>query len=204
MRPHHLISSLVAVALTGLLGCSADQATAPSPGVSFARGGVPPTPRSATYDWHAGDAFLAAVNPAFAPDKAMASNGDVIELSGTGTLSVFPNAVTGGGTFTHKDANGNVRGSGTWGATQLLNFQNYGASPVPGFPPDFRAGNALMRVHLIAGGGAVQLDGTLRITCHLPQTDVPGGFEEGVRLAIDDVINFNREAGGATVFIVKP
>ncbi len=117
---------------------------------------------------------------------------------------MFPNAVTGGGTFTHKDANGNVRGSGTWSATELLSFQNYGASPAPGFPPNFRAGNALMRVHLVAGGGTVQLDGRLRITCHLPQTDVPGGFEEGVRLAIDEVINFNREAGGATVFIVRP
>jgi len=33
---------------------------------------------------------------------------------------------------------------------------------------------------------------------------VPGGFEEGVRLAVDDVINFNREVGGATVFVATP
>ena len=52
--------------------------------------------------------------------------------------------------------------------------------------------------------GAVQLDGTLRIFCHLPETDVPGGFEEGVRLAVDGVINFNREAGGNTLFVVIP
>jgi hypothetical protein len=134
----------------------------------------------------------------------MASNGDVVELSGTGTLSVFPKAVTGGGTFTHKDASGNVVGSGTWTATELLSFQNYGASPVTGFPPTFRSGNALIRVHITAGGGTVQLDGTLRITCTLPQTGVPGGFEEGVRLAVDEVINFNHEAGGATLFIATP
>ena len=204
MRPHLLNLTFVTATAAGLLACSADRPAAPTGDPSFARGAVPATPGPATYAYHAGDAFLASLNPAFAPSKAMAANGDVIELSGTGTLSVFPNAVTGGGTFTHKDAHGNVRASGTWTATELLSFQNYGASPVPGFPATFRAGNALIRVHLTAGGGAVQLDGTLRIECHLPQTDVPGGFEEGVRLAVDGVINFNREAGGNTLFIATP
>jgi hypothetical protein len=187
-----------------VVACSSDRATTPVDDITFARGGVPPSPGPATYDWHAGDAFLAGLNPAFAPAKAMAPNGDIIELSGTGTLSVFPKAVTGGGTFTHKDADGNVIGSGDWTATALVSFQDYGASPVAGFPADFRAGNALIRVHLTAAGGAVQLDGTLRITCHLPETDVPGGFVEGVRLEVDRALNFNQEAGGATLFIALP
>ena len=201
MRRHLLSSSLVAAALTGLLGCSADQATAPSPRVSFAPGGVPGTPEAATYAWHVGDAFGNAV--------ALSSKGNpiILSLSGTGTLNVFPKAVTGGGEFAFLIFAGPFPGPGiigTWTATELLNFQDYGASPVAGFPPDFRAGKALMRVHLTALDGQLQLDGTLRITSRLPQTEVPGGFEEGVRLAIDDGVNFNREAGGATLFIVEP
>ncbi len=196
--------ALLSVSLASLLACNADRVATPSEDASFSRGAVPATPGPATYEYHAGDAFLAAINPALAPAKARASNGDVIELSGSGTLSVFPKSVTGGGTFTHKDANDNVLGSGTWTATELLSFQHYGASPVPGFPATFRSGNALIRAHLTAGGGAVQLDGTLRITCLLPQTDVPGGFQEGVRLAVEGVLNFNREAGGGTVFVATP
>ena len=59
---------------------------------------MPPNPSPATYEYHAGDAFLASLNPAFSPDVAMASNGDRIQINGTGTLSVFPKGVTGGGT----------------------------------------------------------------------------------------------------------
>jgi len=163
---------------------------------------VPPNPGPATYEYHAGDAFLASLNAAFSPDVAMASNGDKVELKGTGTLSVFPNAVTGGGTFTHKDAAGAVIATGTWAATQLLEFQSYGGSPA--VPPTFRAGMALMRVHLSPSAGGAGLDATLRISCHLPQTDVPGGFEEGIRLAVANAVNFNREVSGATVFVVVP
>ncbi len=134
MRPRLLNPAFLSASLASLLACSAERTAAPSEHPSFARGGVPAEPGPATFAYHAGDAFLASLNPAFAPAKAMAANGEVIELSATGTLSVFPKAVTGGGTFTHKDANGNVIGSGTWTATELLSFQNYGASPVPGFP----------------------------------------------------------------------
>lgn len=202
MHPRQLNPTVFVVAVAGLLACGVEPTATPTDGASFARGGVPPAPGAATFEYHAGDAFLGSINPAFAPDKATAPNGDVLELSGSGSLSVYPNAVTGGGTFTHKDANGNVRGSGTWAATQLLSFQNDGGSPLT--PATFRSGVALIRVHLTAGGGAVELDGTLRISCHLPQTDVPGGFVEGIRLAVDGAVNFNHEAGGATVFIVTP
>jgi hypothetical protein len=199
MCRHLLSSSLVAAAVTGLLGCSADQATAPSPRGSFARGGVPGTSEAATYAWHVGDAFGGGA-------VALSSKGHPIILSGTGTLSVFPNAVTGGGEVIFFFFVGPFPfiETGTWTATELLSFQDYGASPVADFPPDFHAGKALMRVHLTAFDGQLQLDGTLRITSRLPQTEVPGGFEEGVRLAIDDGVNFNREAGGATRFVVEP
>ena len=92
--------------------------------------------------------------------------------------------------------------TGTWTATELLTFQSYG--PSPAVPPTFRSGLALIRVHLSPSAGGAGLDATLRISCRLPATDVPGGFVEGIRLAVDDVVNFNQEAGGATVFIVVP
>ncbi|MBI3973174.1 MAG: hypothetical protein HY332_18010 [Chloroflexi bacterium] len=154
---------------------------------------------SVSFDYHVGDAFLAALNPAFSPAKAMAPNGDIIEVVGTGTLSLHKKSVTGGGTFTHKTAAGTVVGSGTWTATQLLGFKSYGSSPV--LPPALTAGLALIRVHLVASGGAPSFDGTLRITCVLPEVRVPGGAEEGIRLSVSGALNFNQEAGGATVFV---
>src|SRR5712692_5190409 len=75
---------------------------------------------SASYVYHVGDAFLAAFNPAFSPDVARADNGDTIALKGTGTLSIHPGSVTGGGTFVHRHANGTVVAQGTWTATNLL------------------------------------------------------------------------------------
>src|SRR2546426_4256081 len=82
--------------LSGVLSCRPDRIATPTGGPEFSRGGVPPSPGPATYEYHAGDAFLASLNPAFSPDVAMASNGDRIVLTGTGTLSVFPKSLTGG------------------------------------------------------------------------------------------------------------
>ncbi len=205
MRTHSFPLLRIAVAVAtvgGVLSCSPDAASGPMAGPEFARGGVPPSPGPATYAYHAGDAFLASLNPAFAPDVAVAANGDRVELAGTGTLSVFPKSVTGGGTFTHKDAAGGVIATGTWTATKLLSFESYGASAA--VPPTWRAGLALIRVHLSPSAGGPGLDATLRITCHLPETDVPGGFHEGVRLAVDGALNFNREMSGATLFVLMP
>ena len=188
--------------LSGVLSCRPDRIATPTGGPEFSRGGVPPSPGPATYEYHAGDAFLASLNPAFSPDVAMASNGDRIVLTGTGTLSVFPKSVTGGGTFTHKNVAGTVLATGTWTAIELLTFQSYGASAA--LPPTFRAGLAMIRVHLSPSAGGAGLDATLRISCRLPATDVPGGFEEGIRLAVDNAVNFNREVSGNTVFVFVP
>ena len=199
MRNYLLLLAVATAGAGATLSCSPDGISTPTGGPEFSRGGVPPSPGPATYGYHAGDAFSPALS---APDVAVASNGETITLTGTGTLSVFPKAVTGGGTFTHKNAAGDVLAKGTWTATELLTFQSYGASPVR--PPALRAGMALLRVHLSPSAGGAGLDATLRITCHLPGTDVPGGFEEGIRLAVDDAVNFNREVSGNTVFVLVP
>lgn len=202
MRNHLILLAVAAVGAGALLSCSPETATTALGTPEFARTGVPSSPGPATFAYHAGDAFLAALNPAFAPDVALASNGDRIELAGTGTLSVFPKTVTGGGTFKHKNAAGTVLATGTWSATELLAFQNYGGSAA--VPPSFRAGLALIRVHVSPSAGGPGFDGTLRIACHLPGTEIPGGFEEGVRLAVDNVVNFNREVSGNTLFTAVP
>ena len=153
----------------------------------------------ATYAWHAGDAFLAALNPAFSPDVAEASNGDRIVIRGTGTLGIHPKSVTGGGTFTHLSPTGAVLAAGTFRAVELLSFVSYGPSSAT--PPSFNSGKALLRVLLFPGGAGSGIDAIFRIECTLPGGDVPNGLEEGINLNVAGVANFNEQVSGNTVFI---
>jgi len=148
-----------------------------------------------TYNYLAGAGFLCPDN---CPDVSSAPNGDTISISGQGTLSINPNSVTGGGTFIHKDASGIVLAMGTWTAQQLLSFVSYGT--MPGVPPNFEGGKALLRIHLSPNTGGAGFDGVLRITC-LIGSPPPAGGNEGIRLNVQDVINFNTEVSGETLFI---
>ena len=148
-----------------------------------------------TYNYFAGSGVPCSVSEC--PDVASAPNGDTITIAGSGTLSIHPHSVTGGGTFTHKDASGNVLSTGTWTAQELLSFVSYGTSPP--FPPTFEGGKALMRIHLSPNSGGSGFDGVLRITCLIGSP--PAGAHEGIRLDIQDVINFNKEVSGDTLFI---
>ena len=59
--------------------------------------------------YHVGDAFLASVNPDFAPDFALSTaTGDRLQLSGTGTFNAGARRVDGGGTFVHTHADGTL------------------------------------------------------------------------------------------------
>ena len=127
---------------------------------------------------------------------ASAPNGDTISISGSGTLSINPASVTGGGTFTHKDASGNVLSTGTWTAQQLPSFVSYGTAPP--VPPSFNGGKALMLIHLLPSSGGSGFDAVLRITCLIGSP--PAGAHEGIRLNVQDVINFNKEVSGETLF----
>lgn len=158
---------------------------------------------SNTYTVHVGDAFLAAVNPAFSPAVAEASNGDTVAVRFTGEIDPSAKAASGTGTFEHRDAAGMLVAAGTLTATNLLSFKFYGHPPAStGFPPNFTAGKALIRVVLDPGEpGGTTLDGIMTVTCHLPGVKVPEGGEEGIRLNVQGVINFNDEAGGNTLFV---
>ena len=120
------------------------------------------------------------------PDVAMAPSGATIALTGEGTLSLHPKSVTGGGAFTSA-----ALGSGDWTAEQLLSFVPYGCLAEV---PDFCGGQALIRIHLSTG-----VDATLRVTCLIGS--FPPSAEEGIRLAVQGGPNFNKEAGGQTLFI---
>jgi hypothetical protein len=145
----------------------------------------------------AGSGLVCSLVPHGCPDVSSAHNGDTIAISGGGTLSLHPGSVTGSGTFLHKDASGTVLGQGIWTAQQLLSFVSYGTSP--GFPPTFEGGKALLRIHLSPDAGGPGFDAVLRITCLIGSP--PAGAKEGIRLDVQDVINFNKEVSGNTLFI---
>ncbi len=137
------------------------------------------------------------------PDVATASNGDTIEITGEGTLSVHPKSVTGSGSFTHNFAEGGSV-SGTWTALKLLSFKSYGSSPAAvGLPPTWEAGKAIIRVQLFIGGNPVAT-GTLTVGCILPEVEVPGGAFEGSTLNVRGGPNFNKNLERATLFILQP
>ncbi len=166
--------------------------------VLLVRGG-PASAHSATvtYNYLAGAEPLCSMNPAFCPDVASAPNGDTITIAVSGTLSIHPTSVTGSGTFIHKDASGTVLAEGTWTAQQLLSFVSYGSES--DLPPTFEGGKALMLIHLSPSTGGSGFDGVLRITCLIGSP--PAGAHEGIRLNVQDVINFNKEVSGNTLFI---
>ncbi len=142
-----------------------------------------------TFQYLAGSGFLCGFFSGACPDITRADNGDTIEISGSGTLSIHPKSVGGGGTFTHKDSSGSVLESGTWSAQELVSFVPYLVLP----PDNIAGGQALIRVHLSTGSDAI-----LDIDCEI---GAPRGQTEGVTLNIQDVINFNKKVSGITLYI---
>jgi hypothetical protein len=144
---------------------------------------------AATFQYLAGSSFLCGFFSGACPDVARADNGDTIEISGLGILTIHPKSVGGGGTFIHKDSSGNVLSSGTWTAQELISFVPYLVLP----PDNIAGGQALIRVHLSTG-----FDAILDIDCEI---GAPAGQTEGVTLNIQDVINFNKKVSGITLYI---
>jgi hypothetical protein len=138
------------------------------------------------------------------PNFGVAANGDQVAITGEGEFSVRPDSIDAAGTFTHMDSNGNVRASGTWTATQLINYQSYGCGEVFGapIPPDLCGGAVKMRVTLTTPNGS--LPGIMTVICVIgtqaPQA-ILGPRSEGVTLDVPGVINFNHSAGGDNVYV---
>src|SRR5437762_13996325 len=114
------------------------------------------------------------------PQVSQAANGDVVSITGEGLFSIHPKTVSANGNFTHSDSQGNVLGSGTWGATQLLSFQPYGCGVVLGFPVP-------PNLFCIIGPN--------------PPNSHDDESGEGARLDIIGVNNFNKIVSGGNVYI---
>jgi hypothetical protein len=161
-------------------------------------------PRSTTRIFIVGTDPLCTIIPEVPPEVAcpaiaMADNGDTIAIDGTGTFNPATRAADGGGSIVHRNAAGDILGEGTWTAMSVLGFHSYGTAELDGAL--LEGGEVRLRVRIVAGGGAVQLDAILQIDC-LVGTKVPAGAIEGVRLVVPDAdLNFNKEVQGLTVFI---
>lgn len=159
----------------------------------------------AAFSWHVADDLLeqAAGSPPVA--IAMASNGDTVELDGSGTLNAADKTASGGGRFAHKRADGSLDPPGTFTVNGLVSFQFYGCSDqvIPGVT--LCGGLAKLDVTLTPSGTSLHFPATLWIDC-LIGDNIPAGGEpargEGIRLNVDDLINFNKIVpSGLTVFI---
>ena len=72
---------------------------------------------------------LVTPNTAVAPDAGtMAAPGDWIQVSGGGTFDPTTATVHAAGTFVHHSADGGVRCRGTWTATALTGWTDFGAA----------------------------------------------------------------------------
>jgi hypothetical protein len=155
----------------------------------------------ASFDWHAGDNFGGFLE---SPDVAMAANGDTITIMAGGSFDVAARTATGTGSFVHRSSIGATMATGTLTATRLYSFQFYGCGTAGGqpIPPDFCGGRALIAVHIAATtatGAHVEADGTLTVDCLLGSP--PAGAGEGVTLNVKDLLNFNKEVSGETLFV---
>jgi hypothetical protein len=158
----------------------------------------------ATYDYHIGDALIGSIG--FPTNsQAMASNGDVVTIIGTGSFSAAGKWATGGGTFSHHIAATDATITGTWTATRLISFQSYGCGELEGspVPPNFCGGVAKLAITATPDANpSVHLSAALTITCVVGPEMTPSAIE-GVRVNVYDVINFNKTVpeSGANIFI---
>jgi hypothetical protein len=139
------------------------------------------------------------------PNFGVAANGDRVTITGHADFSVNPKSAEGDGSFTHTSSSGTVLGSGTWTATDLLDYQSYGCGVVLGdpIPDNFCGGKVKLRVTLTTPLG--QLPATMTVICIIGPNPPDSAFgenrSEGVMLDIPGVINFNHSAGGDNVII---
>lgn len=159
---------------------------------------------SAKFDYHIADSFIEeGTGIPQTGAVARADNGDTVTVTGAGTFNVASGNATGGGTFVHRRKNGKVVGSGTWTATSAVNYTSFGCGG--GFPPNFCGGVLVLNVHLVGGGGTVEFDGVMAVTCTIGT--VPPGAVEGITLDVPAAgINFDEtifDFGGLTLFVSR-
>ena len=130
------------------------------------------------------------------PQISQAANGEMVSITGGGVYSVNPKTVSATGTFTSPNS-----GSGTWVATQLLDFQPYGCGVISGtpIPPNLCGGKLILRVVLTDSTSGQQFDAVLWVFCLVGNP--PSSAEEGARLDIVGLNNFNKIVSGGNIYV---
>jgi hypothetical protein len=126
------------------------------------------------------------------PQVAQAANGDRVSIMGSGVFSVNPKSTNASGTYTST-----ASGSGTWVATQLLSFVPYGCRPAPN--EAFCGGKLMLHLLLTDATSGQQFEGVLSVFCLIGNP--PASAEEGARLDIIGVNNFNQIVSGGNFYL---
>jgi hypothetical protein len=142
-----------------------------------------------------------------APNFGRAPNGDRVTVTGGGSFSLHPKSVTASGEFTHLDPAGNVRGGGTWTATELLSFNFYGCRFIPALSVDLGDDNlcgGAVKLRVVLDTPLGQHPGILTVFCIVgpnAPTSHNDPSEEGVTLDVPGVINFNHADAGDNIWV---
>lgn len=158
------------------------------------------TTTSSTFQWEAGAGVVCGFFPC--PDVATADNGDTVTVSAQGVMDAATGSASGSGTFQHRDSAGTLIGFGTLTANRLIDFSFYGCGTGPF--SNFCGGRAALAVHLVGHPAAdpsatVEANGILQVECLFGSP--PTGAMEGIRLNVQDLINFNKSVSGVTLYI---
>jgi len=156
------------------------------------------------WTFHAGDAFLASLNPSFSPVVAKSSaNGHTLALMGTGPYNPG-GRVSGGGVFWHNKSDGSLVHPGTWTADSVLSYDDFGNGIVDGFPRSFHGGVLVLAVTFTTtDGSGIVVGGSVTVTCVIGNS-VPPGSEEGITSVIPGAISFDESVSGNTLFVLTP
>ena len=131
-----------------------------------------------------------------------AASHDVVTMTGSGEAAPKRRTATGGGTFVHKHANGEVVVQGVYTITEFVSFKAAGGSLAAtglidgiGTLKQTTGGVLTMKIKALASNGRT-VTGVLGVDCAVPGVEFP--IEEGVTV---DVLSFKfRQAGGFTLF----
>jgi len=163
---------------------------------------------SAVMDYHVSDEFIEEgvgedQTGAVAEVSGGTFDGHTVSVVGNGKFNVSSGKASGGGTFVHRDENGDFFASGSWTAKTLDGFIFYGCGDGTTFPTNFCGGLATLTVEVLPHGGD-PLSGVLTIECLIG--DVPPGAEEEITLAVGPFTfdeDVTEEPDGLTLFVSK-
>lgn len=151
--------------------------------VIFARAPALAAPATTTYSFD-----LAPVNTALSPGGGMmASPGDTISVTGSGTFDPGAKTIQAKGSFIHYSATGAVVCQGTWKATAFTSFTDFGASD------QGEEGGVLSLVvtHYCKTMGMTMTGIPMTVTSTV---NAPPGYTQGTT-----VCDFTQPAGGTVV-----